>query len=281
MTCAPRLTIRLLTGTFEGPQKLICTNRLARRCRYNSPRTMTMHINSRQQIAGASILEVRRFFRQVLGHHHRSFTREWLIEFLHLDAGNADRLLNDLTQQAFLVHKADSNVPEYEMTDLARQLIHSSAAKRVPRSTADEALNTLMLRVQEINANSNYMYSVCSIVVFGSYLNGTDRLGDIDVAVELSVRIADPDERVKANLAYARGSGRQFRNYVEELYWAEAEIYQLLKARRRTISIQPWYSFVGMEKDPNFKYKVMLGDPDRIAKDLIESEKKRSSPSRA
>ena len=107
----------------------------------------------------------------------------------------------------------------------------------------------LVSRAEAINSNPKYLYSVCSIVVFGSYLKENDRLGDLDVAIELSPRIHDADERTKAHLRYARESGRRFSNFTDEPYWAEAEVYQVLKARRRTVSFQPWYAFLRMEEE--------------------------------
>jgi hypothetical protein len=41
-----------------------------------------------------------------------------------------------------------------------------------------------------------------------------------------------------------------------------------LKARKRTISVQPWSSFIGMEKDTEFKYRVLLGDAESIRAEL-------------
>jgi hypothetical protein len=70
-------------------------------------------------------------------------------------------------------------------------------------------------------------------------------------------------------LRYAKESGRQFGSFIDQLYWAELEIYQVLKARQRTLSIQPWHSFVGMEKRKDFQYKVMLGNADKIASVLV------------
>jgi hypothetical protein len=116
--------------------------------------------------------------------------------------------------------------------------------------------------------------------VFGSYLNGNGRLGDLDVAIELAPRITDPDQRSKAHLKYARDSGRRFGSFIDQLYWAEAEIYQVLKARRRTLSIQPWHAFLGMEKKKDFQYKVIMGDADKIARDLQDAEGKRQTDHR-
>lgn len=227
-----------------------------------------MQINGRRTIGGVSFLQVRRFFRHVVAHHHDSFDREWLLSHLQLTEPQADRLLEGLASQGFISIESPEDNIQYQLTDLAHDLVRSSAAKRISRDTAQEALEGLMSRVKEINSNPKYLYSVRSVVVFGSYLNDSERLGDVDVAIELSSRVEDPSRRPEAHLRYAQESGRQFGNFTDQLYWAEAEIYKLLKARRRTISIQPWHSFVGMKKRTDFQYKVLFGDTHKIANEL-------------
>lgn len=234
---------------------------------------MTMQVDRTQEIAGVGILEIRRFFRHLLAHHQESFARDWLIDFLRLSESGAGDLLHELVDRGFC--KATIGQSEYELTDLARELVRSSAAKRVSRKTADEALAGLMSRVEEINANPKFLYSVRSVVVFGSYLKPNVQLGDLDVAIQVSSRIADPSERSQAALRYATDSGRQFKNYTERLYWAQAEIYQVLKNRQRTISIQPWHSFVGVDKNAGFQFQVIMGDKDQVAGDLKEAEERR------
>jgi predicted nucleotidyltransferase len=237
---------------------------------------MTMQVNSRQTLAGLSILQLRRFFRQLVAHHQNSFSKKWLLKELPLTDSQADRVLEELASQGYIsLAPSQHDAPEYRMTDVAHELVRSSAAKRISRTTAQDALEGLMSRAEELNANPKYLYSVCSVVVFGSFLNRNERLGDLDVAIELSSRIEDPDERTDARLRYAQDSGRRFSSFTEELYWAEAEIYQVLKARRRTLSIQPWDSFLRMEKKNGFQYKVVMGDADKIARDLKDAEIKR------
>jgi predicted nucleotidyltransferase len=237
---------------------------------------MTMQIDSRQTLAGVPILELRRLFRQLTAHHQNAFGREWLLRELRLGASQADRVLEELARQGYIsLDPSQHKEIEYRTTEVARQLVRSSAAKRISRATAQDALEGMLLRAEKLNANPKYLYSVCSVVLFGSYLNGNERLGDLDVAIELSPRIKDPEELTDARMRYARESGRRFGNFTEELYWAEAEIYQVLKARRRTLSIQPWYSFLRMEKTKGFKYRVMMGDADRIGRDLMDAEETR------
>jgi len=234
---------------------------------------MTMQIDSRRTIGGISVLQLRRFFRHVVAHHHDSFDREWLLSYLKLSEPQADRLLEALASQSFISFDSSQQRLQYQLTEPAHGLVRSSAAKRISRETAQDALEGLMSRVKEINSSPKYLYSICSVVVFGSYLNHTGRVGDVDVAIELSSRIEEPSRRPEAHLRYARESGRQFGNFTDQLYWAESEIYQVLKARRRTISIQPWHSFIGMKKRTDFQYKVLLGDADKIANDLALKER--------
>ena len=242
---------------------------------------MTMQINSRQTLGGVSLLELRRFFRLIVAHHHKSFPKEWLLRELRLSDVQSDAVLGELARQGYItLGPSQTKEPEYQITELAYELARASAAKRISRTTAQVALEGLMARAREINSDSKYLYSVGSVVVFGSYLNGNERLGDLDVAVEVFPRIKDPDERTKAHLRYARDSGRRFSNYTEGLYRAEAEIYQVLKARRRTLSIQPWYAFLRMEKKKDFQYKVIMGDADKIARDLQDAEGKRQTDHR-
>lgn len=243
---------------------------------------MTMQIDRRQTIGGVSFLRVRRFFRHVAAHHHDFFDRRWLLSDLQLSEPQADELLEGLAKKGFILIECQQRNLRYRLTDLAHDLVRSSAAKRVTRETGHEALDGLMTRVREINSNPKYLYSISSVVVFGSYLNHGERLGDVDVAIEVSSRIEDPNQRPEAHLRYAWESGRQFRNFTEELFWAETEIYQVLKARRRTISIQPWHSFIGMKKRSDFQYKVLFGDAGRVANELKLAQKRdaeRQSPS--
>jgi len=130
-----------------------------------------------------------------------------------------------------------------------------------------------LLIVVRCRADASCLSITLSLNKDHSYLNRGERLGDVDLAIEVSSRIENSNQRPEAHLRYARESGRQFGDFTEELYWAEAAIYQVLKARRRTISIQPWHSFIGMKKRADFQYKVLSGDVDKIANELALNER--------
>ena len=53
----------------------------------------------------------------------------------------------------------------------------------------------------------------------------------------------------------------------------------VLKARKRTLRIESWYSFTQMEKTPDFSYEVLLGDKEAVRRDLEEAERERNEDS--
>lgn len=54
----------------------------------------------------------------------------------------------------------------------------------------------------------------------------------------------------------------------------------MLKSRKRSISIQSWFSFVEMEKAKNFRYKVLPEGTNEVKRELAKAgrEQKLASP---
>jgi hypothetical protein len=156
--------------------------------------------------------------------------------------------------------------------------LRASGTGRITRKTAAEALQAFMARVNAVNETPRFLYTVNAVVVFGSYLKNVGELGDLDLAVQLKSRIADAEQRVTKELEHACSSGRSFSRFIDQLTWAHDEVMLALKARKRTISVQPWSSFIGMEKETSFKYKVLLGDAESIRAELKGMDMEQSKP---
>lgn len=106
--------------------------------------------------------------------------------------------------------------------------------RRIYRTTAEELLAGVVKRAQEINADPKYAWGIRQIWVFGSYLRPeVERLGDLDIAFELSQR-ENFDELWKA-----RKSARTTRprNLADEVGWPQKEIVRHLKNGKRSISL--------------------------------------------
>src|SRR5580704_9164525 len=82
----------------------------------------------------------------------------------------------------------------YKVSTSGSALANAPSAKPITRETVNRALHELMDRVQVINSGGEYAYKVKSVVLFGSMLSDKERLGDVDLAIELQSATADNKE---------------------------------------------------------------------------------------
>jgi len=229
---------------------------------------MTLQIKSTDAVCGIPIMQVRGFFQRMAAWHRDSFDLPCLLDQLSLDEKSAMALASELVAQGY-VEEAQNGV--YKFTDKAGELVRASAASKVSRKTAEDALAGLLERVKQYNLDPDKIFTIETVVVFGSFLGTKDKLGDLDVAGKYRDRnLKDPD-RAKTALAYAEQSGRIFSTFFHQLSWAEIELSQILKARKRTIKIQPWNVFLKMAaKNPDrIPYKVVFGSTEEVAAEIL------------
>src|SRR5438445_6650893 len=69
----------------------------------------------------------------------------------------------------------------WDITEHGSRLRLATAAKPIRRGTADRLVSDLLKRVTLINEEAVFRRRVAEVVVFGSYLTDTQRLGDLDV----------------------------------------------------------------------------------------------------
>jgi predicted nucleotidyltransferase len=150
----------------------------------------------------------------------------------------------------------------------------ATAAKRIHRATAEAALQAFMKRIHLVNSDSRYLYSVGRAAVFGSYLKSQEKLGDIDVAVDLQPRIPiDKEGRwVDIFRKHAWDSGRSLSTFDFVLDWPRQEVLLVLKSRKRSLSMHSWFSFIGMCKDPSFQFRLLHGDDEEIGSEVVRAQ---------
>jgi hypothetical protein len=228
---------------------------------------MTLQIRNTDTISGIPTKKVRSFFRYLVSWHQHSFELPRLQEQLSLDKESALSLASELESQGYI--KPSEN-DAYEFTGKGEELVRASAAGSVSRKTAEAALVGLLKRVQRYNSDTNMILTIEAVAVFGSFLAAKDKLGDLDVAVKCRDRNPSDPDRAATALAYAERSGRHFSNFVEWICWPNTELLQILKARKRTIVIQDWHTFLRMAaRDPDrFQYKVVFGGPEDVAAEI-------------
>ena len=153
------------------------------------------------------------------------------------------------------------------------ELVRASAAGKVNRQTAENALIGLLARVEQYNSDPGKLLTIQEVVLFGSFLESKEKLGDLDIAVQYHHRNPnDPDPAATA-IAYAERSGRNFSNIVDWISWPNTELCQILKARKRTIAIQDWHTFLRMAvgNPDHFQYKVVFGNAEDVAAEITRS----------
>lgn len=153
----------------------------------------------------------------------------------------------------------------YEVSDPGLAFANASAAKPITRKTANRALQEFMDRVQVIDVSDEYPYKIESVVLFGSLLSGKERLGDVDLAVEL--RPATPDDREfhkRCNCRYfvALMDERRLYSDFEWITWPTLEIFRFLRSRSRSLDLHSLNDLIGMNAIP---YRILHGVPDRLS----------------
>jgi hypothetical protein len=241
---------------------------------------MTLDLKTIRPIAGESAMRI----RDILRRSHGAFREDWLRNRLRCDARRAREIAKAMEVAGYVQRdeeredRNDSAFPWYAVTDTGRDITRASAATRIKKDTAAAQLADFMKRVHMVNASPRYLYSVKHVAVFGSFLERRERLGDVDVAVDLKSRIAI-DRRsnwVEIFRQHAWDSGRTFSTWDGEVDWPRREVLLVLKSRKRSISIQSWYSFVEMKKAKSFQYKVLLGDANEIKSELARVRREHS-----
>lgn len=201
---------------------------------------MTRRIAPGERVGGQPIMRVRAYLRSVVG-----CTTSWrsVAQRFDLSEDSARRLLRALVREGYMErapkHPHDTE-PHWHVTHLGQQLAAATAAQPLTRKTADRLLREVVERMSEVNAG-DFAVRVLSAFVFGSYLDPTrDRINDVDVAVVLGPRLADPDAQFASRMArikQARATGRQFSNLSVEMFWPEMEVYLALRRRSRGLSL--------------------------------------------
>ncbi len=222
-----------------------------------------MQITADQSIAGYPAIVVRNFLRKYV---IAGLIPKCAQSSLLLSPQDASAFLNKLVDLGLLRESGKWNgSPFFDLTDSGVRLAYASAAKPIHRETADRLLSEFMERVHAVNATAEYLFWVSEAILFGSMLSDVERLGDVDVAVTLESKAKDFTEFCEWSWERRRAAevkGRSFPTIVEQANWAKQEVCLQLKARSNGLKLS---ELSHVERLPNLAYRVLLGDPERIA----------------
>jgi len=239
-----------------------------------------MRINRTTRVAGFSARVIRDLLR-ALG--ETVWDDDTVAARLGIDRPAAGELIDRLLKAGYV--RVDSDVPSMgrwcTRTAKGNRLALASAARPLTRATAERQLQAFMERVNTVNDNAYYLYRVSKVVLFGSMLTAKQRVGDVDVSVELLPKIGDAKAQQQADdarIRHALSVGRRFRNLVDEIFWPVHEVRMFLKSRSRAISIHDVSDLVLVRTAS----RVLYPPPDKHgSRDLSRKPTSQRAPGRA
>ena len=117
----------------------------------------------------------------------------------------------------------------------------------ITRAKADQPIADLVERAKEVDADPQYLYGISRLVIFGSYLTGKEKLGDIDIAVELGPKERHPPAHWK--LVEEQRQAAPLGNMLEQLDWPEQKVRKALRDRHTAFSIHTYDELERMEQE--------------------------------
>lgn len=243
---------------------------------------MGLHISREQTIAGIPAFDARKLMQRAGDYQFEGGKAEFVCQILGVDEASGKRIQDELLAAGY-IRKAEHQLAYsdgilYELTDLGHELANARAGKRVERATAEKALLEAVLRSKDVNEGKlPFVYRISTLIVYGSYVRDEAKLGDVDLALELAPLYKGATQR-KVNeerIRQAYQDGRRFGNLVQRLSWPRHEVERFIKGRSPVLSIHDIHDFLGMTKNANFHYKIIIGDEDDVAKRLKEHEAER------
>lgn len=225
-----------------------------------------MKITSDQLIADYPALQVRNFIRRYRFTYFQPSEAE---EGLNLRSTEAERFIRNMIDLGYLsvanLHGAVDG-PAYEVTRQGQKLASASAARPITRKTAERLLQEFMNRVWRANDKKMFAYRIESVVLFGSMLSDKERLGDIDIALELQPITTNQEEFQKlyqARYRFSYGPRRKLGSDFEKAAWPMLEVHFFLKNYSRSFSLHALDDLGALE---GVHYHILLGERSRLKK---------------
>jgi hypothetical protein len=206
-----------------------------------------MQINPKEILFGQPILKIREVVRRAMQEKLRDSKQTEITvkvaAIIQQPKPVAIQVIKQLIQEDYLIINKVKYGKEYyyELTDTekGRRFGIATATPPISRQKANQLLLELIERAKAINTNSELVYYVERLKVFGSYLSDKDTMGDLDIGFKLSRRHKAGifTKHNQQRIYMAKANGRRFINFTDELEWPRREVILLLKARKRGLSL--------------------------------------------
>ena len=195
-----------------------------------------MRASANEIIAGLEARRLRTLFRYLLDH---DFSEGIIADRLGLSPSGARSALSQLHEDEWIEEAEVGDGGGYRVTAKGRSLALASFSAPLKRSTAERKIRELLERIRLVNRDPYYLYAVVRVLLFGSMLGESNRVGDVDLVIDLESKVEDREGREaeeRARVQAALDSGRRFSTLLEALSWPRDEVFLCLKSRSRGLS---------------------------------------------
>jgi predicted nucleotidyltransferase len=201
-----------------------------------------MRIDPSGVIGGFPVLLVRKVVRRL--NNYLRWDAEAVRDIAGIGLEKAADLIKALQKAGMAKANRGRDAGTWTTTQLAQSFAAASAAKPITRQTAEEILQEFLERVDQVNGDPYFLALVAKVVLFGSYLRPElDRLGDIDLAVEIRPKGSDYErvrEATARRLDDLANQGHRLPGLFARETWWRREVLRFLKARSRAISLHDY-----------------------------------------
>lgn len=197
-----------------------------------------MRISRDQVICRVPAFDLRAAFKQLSG----GWSPSTLGNLLGVAPSEVEPILADLLEAGFVEPDFEIEGDQrFRLTIKGGALAAASALKPITRRRADELVEGIIQRAQEINADKGELYRIAHLWAFGSYVTNAETLGDVDIAVELERKDEEWPPIPDGEYAYAESTKppRSHRGPFGALAWPQEAVLRRLKAKRNHISLHP------------------------------------------
>jgi hypothetical protein len=168
-----------------------------------------------------------------------SWTQAYAASTLGLDTKAAGGVLAALSMVGYIEPDPDDR-KKWRNTEAGNAVAGVSKAKPVTRKTVDRSLQQVNERIREVNMEKQFLYGVNKAVIFGPYLSGAEKIKNVDIALDLTPKIANEkklQEAVKADAQKAEEEGKHFKSYADRRAWGKNKVRKHLKGAARAIAL--------------------------------------------
>ena len=219
-----------------------------------------MHLIRKSKLYGQPASHIRDFMRHFALSTLGTIDEAYIESRLQVSASEAHTILAGLLQDGFVAEAVPKlGIPQFGMTAKGGQLAAASFARQIPRVRGDEIVSGVLARAADIDAQRPFAFRVSKIALFGSMLDDTPLVSDVDLAIHVLPCFDNArfDDLSQQRIEIAENAGMRFRSRIHSIVWPRQEVTEFIRGGERYIRV---HSFAELEL-LGCPFQILLGGP--------------------